>query len=557
MPPGSPCPPFPDFPARLPLRAPDRGADTARIEDNFLDAVQGNILKGHGRDFLRLVFFRFTVAARAADFLAAVAAPAPAGGRRWVTSALEQWVQRQVRHDAWRFAEFLATPGKMFPLAEGQRMRSVIRQADTQLFRSLMLTRSGLAQLGVTLGSDPFAGGMKTRLGLPARSGEMNSAPYDREGTEQDFHGVFLLAGDDPATLDASVQELAAWSRDFRVALLPESEAGFTWREPHVPGAPGPYGNGYFPPREPFGFADGISQPHFFSDERAGQPMRPGGPAAWAWTDLRLDQVFIRDGVHAGGSFAALLKIEQRVATFRRHEADIAALLQDRFSLTADQAEYLAPAVLMGRTRHGYPLGEILGRLAADEPRLRALFPAGPPAPDANDPAAGPPQPPPWLNEFDFTHQAPSGGRGLPRAGGCPFHVHLRKMNPRATGSNHGTPQDFIGAQPVRRGAAYDPAGLLTRREANPATDWPEEGTGLLFLAYMADLAVQFEMAATSWAPDPTFPFPGGADPVLAAPTAGLHFGPLTLPAMPPVLKRLGGVYLYVPSIRWLQRGGA
>jgi deferrochelatase/peroxidase EfeB len=576
--PGNPPPAFPSFPVTLPLGEAAPGSDAHRSEASFLDAVQGNILKGHGRNFQRLVFFHLPAdPAERTNFLREITARDMDGRRRWVTSAQEQRAQRDIRHAAVFNRALLEEKSVEFDLPAQAQMRAVITLSETQVFRGVLLTRAGLRQLGITMTGEPaksFNAGMKTGMGYksaaPAGASatamleddEMRATPYCYEDTPADFHGMFLLASDTEAELNAEVAALGTWCGHLHAEILPEMEQGITWRDQS-----NPYGNDYLPPREPFGFADGISQPHFFSDERLGQPMRRNRPTAWAWTDLSLDDVFITDGPHAGGSYVALLKIEQKVATFRAHEQKIAALLQRKFSLAAKTAEYLAPAFLMGRTRQGYPLGEILGRLTKTEAGLRALFPPNPQPPvlhhppQPGDPVPTPPTLPPWLNEFDFEQRftLPPDDRTVPATGGCPFHVHLRKMNPRAA-ADTGSPSKLISAQPVRRGATFDPDGLLAKRERGEITEWPDEGVGLLFLAYMSNVDRQFEQAHSQWAPDAAFPGPepGAPDPVLAPPdpAAPMMAGRLAMPPMPRILKRLGGVYLFAPSIPWLARGG-
>lgn len=544
---GNPSKSFPPFP-KIPLREAGRSPGEIAGENLFLAAVQGNILKGHGRDHLRLVPFRFPVSPeQSALFLRRAAAARGLPGRdRWVLSALDQYEQRKVYHLAWEKSERLRLDPAHFHDEESVLIRHRMTEAERQLFSGLLLTRAGLRHIGATYPvSDAFAAGLKSRMPGLLAPDEMDGAPYTREDTPDDFHGMFLLACDDPEEIGGHVENLRRWSAEYRVELiLSETESGLAWRNPIDS-----YGNQYYSPREPFGFADGISQPLFFSDDRLPKPMRPGQPNAWDWTDLPLDRVFIPDGEHAGGSLVALLKIEQLVATFRAYEADVAKILVQQLNLSPGVAAYLAPAVLMGRTRIGYPLGEILNQLATHEPGLRALFPHSPPPYPASA-GVRPPQPPPWLNEFDFKEHTIDMA-ATPR--GCPFHVHLRKMNPRDEG-DFGTQKNLVAAQPVRRGATYDPHGRLAAAEAGTAP-WPDGDVGLLFLAYMRDLGVQFEQAHTHWATDSGFPRPGESDPVLASARA-LQFGGVTLPPMPRVIRRRGGVYLYAPSLPWLRHVG-
>jgi len=516
-----------------------------------LAAVQGNILKGHGRDHQRFIFFRFGSRAEGLKLLReSAAAGGTLGTDRWVCSALNQRDQRDVHYSAWSAQQTLMDPSVQFTDFDRNFLLARINLAQTQIFSSLMLSLAGLEFLGLTPPpSDAFAAGMKARMATMLKTDEMKEAPYHPDGG---IHGMFLLACEDSTTLDNTIPALDFWCRKHETTLLKPYETGFTWR------APGnPYGNGYRPPREPFGFADGISQPLFFADQRTSPAMRQNQPTSDAWTTAGLEQVFLREPGHEGGSLVALLKIEQKVATFRKYEQDLADLLQKKLGLAADQASYVAPAVLMGRTREGYPLHEVIKPLPPTAQGLRALFPAGPAAPGPNDP---PPPPPSWLNEFDFE---PPSGATQPATRGCPFHMHMRKMNPRVSQSPHGNRDSFVAAQFVRRGTTYDPKGLLVAAEVAGGKNWPDKEVGLLFLAYMSDLSSQFETLHTFWSTDWTFPELGGIDPVLARPDPdpqkappSFKFGAATIPLTPSILRRLGGVYLYAPSLPWLQHAG-
>jgi deferrochelatase/peroxidase EfeB len=556
MPTGNPSPVFPALP-QFPLGRANR-TDTQRAsEDVFLDSIQGNILKGHGREHMRLVFFQFTGTRELSfKFLRDAVARDQNGQRRWVLSALDQLTQRDLFHDVWQRLELVKRGREKLTPVKLEKLRRDERIVNTQLFCSLMLTKAGLNDLKLALPKDPsFAAGLRSKLNGVTVAGEQTEEPYCREGTARDFHGVFLLAADEVTAVNGAVDALRDWSRGYGVEFLPDIvEEGFAWRDNSDP-----YGNGYCPPREPFGFADGISQPHIFASERRNQPLRTDRAPAWTWTDLTAEDVFLAEAAHAGGSLAVLLKIEQKVATFRRYEDQVIDLLNKTAKLPLETAKYVAPALLMGRTRQGYPLSEVIGRLPKDESGLRKLFPDEPKRPDPTKPHEPPPYLPPWLNEFDFEAKTPS---GTPQVSGCPFHMHMRKMNPRTSDSKHATKEAIIRAQVIRRGATYDKGQALIKKETGLSAEWPDSGAGLLFLAYMSDIALQFEFLHTDWAYDCDFPQKGvsAPDPLLThpekrVPDRVLKFGDLTLPAMPDVLRRLGGVYLYVPSIPWLEQG--
>lgn len=538
------------FPSGLPLGRPLLSSVQADVEARFLGAVQGNILKGHGREHQRWVFVRF--GANPDALVKASVARGTLGVDRWVTSAREQREQRAVYYEAWREERKRRFFPRWFAAPERQAVSPLVDLAERQLFCGLMLTKAGIEKLGVELPSnEAFSLGLKARMRGVVAADELQAEPYafEGQGSAVDFDAVFLLACNDEGELAAAETRLGTWCGGYGATVLSElTEPGRAWREPS-----NPYDNGYAPPREPFGFADGISGPRFFHDERpVGSPLRGAScPDAWAWTNLGLDDVFIRYGGHSGGSFAVLLKIEQDVAEFRRYENDLAGTLVAQHGVPPTVAEYLAPALIMGRTRLGYPLAEVAGAIKKGgmaEKDLRGLFP-----PDQS--RSGRPAPPPaWLNEFEFEDCA-----AFPaRSSGCPFHAHLRKMNPRSKGSGGATALSAI--QPVRRGTTYDPAGLLEQKENGQLANWPSGGVGLLFFAYMKDPAAQFEILHTHWGPSAQFPAEAkgasASDPVLFPGVQPVTFGQITLPPMPRVAKRLGGVYLYVPSLAWLAAGG-
>jgi Dyp-type peroxidase family len=267
--------------------------------------------------------------------------------------------------------------------------------------------------------------------------------------------------------------------------------------------------------REPFGFADGISNPEFFAN---------AAPNHWS-IDLSLDRVMIDDrGPHHGGSFLVVRKLEQNVAAFRAFEEKLAATLRAELpAARAGEAAHLAEGVIIGRDREGVPLVGLEGEN---------------------------------LNDFTF--------RGDARALRCPFHAHIRKANPRDDDpfSAAIAPDDARQLQFVRRSFVYgDPARLTL-----DGPDWPEGGVGLWFMGYMRDIEEQFREMQARWMRDPRFPahsgdalpdpllFGGeypGVDPVTT--WAWAREGRATCVAgLSSFVRPRGGEYFYVPSLRWL-----
>lgn len=523
MPPGNPMHPFPGFPATFPLGGENLTPAQERAERDFLVAVQGNILKGHGRDHARLVFFRF--------------GPDVAKNRQLLRDAVSDgWVQ-----SAWtqRMLAKEHRPKQVkYPEFYGYKRTASTEAARDQLARLLFsclgLTPWGLAHVGCVDGAGhapprgdfpsannhpgAFSVGMKTRMEIPpVQPGFEPLTRHWQEAYTNDparaIHGMFQIACDDAGELEHQYARLKTWlAADRHGARVVHVEQGTTWRF-----------DGRFNRfnREPFGFVDGISLPRFFHEDRENRD-----PKEWAWVDLKLADVFVtpeQSPVHAGASFMSFLKLEQDVEAFHAH----AQVLQGRRSDRPDEAGH-APAFALGRLPDGCPLHRA-GR--ADQPTEQAL------------------------NSFDFA----SIQDGNPQTSDCPFHAHIRKMNPRTDlPDHHAGRETIIRAQPVRRGMIYDDDGALRRRINAGHGPWPSGGTGLLFMAYMASVARQFELLHNDWALKADFPPPGNgeADGILHPGVADWEWRGTRMPKGGSFVKRLGGHYLYVPSLPWLGYGG-
>jgi deferrochelatase/peroxidase EfeB len=482
---------------------PDKPIDPKQpIHADFLHAIQGNILQGHGRPESRLIFFRFNASRPAVSNRELIRA---AVRDNKVTSAWTQY--RQARNK-------VAEP--------------------CTVFRSLALTIEGMRKLGFT--QSPGPGGSVVVTGhfaqeypsmfaegaprtLFDKNGEQWTQPYD-----QGFDGMWIVACRGKSELDRAVVELVSWATNACAGLTfaAELEEGTSWRHQGRQ-------------REPFGFVDGISVPNFFAS-RKGNP-RP----------IPIDRVFISpsdSAEHAGGSFLVLYKLEQNVRAFRTFETKIWGELRKAAPGGPDhQYRSVAPALTVGRFRNGRPLVDAMGQCGGASKLTRGTF-----------------------NSFDFSHD--------PVATGCPFHAHIRRMNPRANAGQNETLVTELRRQIVRRSALYDPRGLLAAAEkqttalrkaqTKPLTPekqlgvWPEKEVGLLFMAYMRGIENQFNTLITSWAQDGNFPQPdsGAPDPLLFAGTpesGSWNWRGLELPPAPRFVIAKGGAFFYVPSMVWLR----
>ncbi len=183
-----------------------------------------------------------------------------------------------------------------------------------------------------------------------------------------------------------------------------------------------------------FGFQDGISQPRLAGASSAlkRDTVKPGELLLGYANDRGDLAPKERDPWFANGTFLVIRKIAQNVDAFHR-------LLESGKNFGLDPEK--TAGLLMGRYRDGRPLGPV--------------DPAQPEDPSQND--------------FDFSKDAD----GVH----CPFASHVRRTNPREPFQNRPTPRI------LRRGMSYGPL-----YDENPEAD-----RGIMFMAYNASIAEQFE----------------------------------------------------------------
>jgi Dyp-type peroxidase family len=280
-----------------------RTLDPRKAADlQLLTTLQGNILKGHGRDFGCLIVVSI-LTDTGAGRLRSVLRDLP------VTSAKSQWDE-----------------------ARAFRQRGV----NGPTFVHVAVSARGWARLGLKkVPTDvAYRGGLAraSRLGDPPKS--------EWESAYQSLDVVLLLADGDLASLTSFRNQLLA-RLQARSDLSLHIESAYVMRD------------SYGQPVEHFGFADGLSQPIFLTPDLERYRRSIGEqPARYDPTGDPFLLVLAEDTVTAGtyGSYLVFRKLEQDVARYRR----LVLGLSRRGAVDAE----FAAALTMGRFRDGTPLAE-------------------------------------------------------------------------------------------------------------------------------------------------------------------------------------------------------
>lgn len=286
---------------------------------------------------------------------------------------------------------------------------------------------------------------------------------------------------------------------------------------------------------EHFGYVDGRSQPLLLVED-INKESQDAGVKRWD-PQFGLDAALVQEppqspGSVTFGSYFIFRKLEQNVRLFKRREQELATAL----GLTTAETREIAGALAVGRFEDGTPV------TMSDESR-----------------SENPPN--------DFNYAGDAGTR-------CPFHAHIRKVNPRGSGPG-GLPDERTRIMP-RRGIPFEdvaravhPSDLpgcdsLAEFDAKVGPKLPTGGVGLLFMAYNSSLTKQFVFTQGSWANAPAFPAPAaGLDPVIgqgagvAAQTWRKAWDEPTSATAPldfhGFVTMRGGEYFYAPSLSALK----
>ncbi len=281
--------------------------DNPGIYRPLLEDLQGNILKGHGRDHSVHLFLKFKP-----DQQAGVKTWIQNFATNYVTSALVQ------ADEACQYRD---------------------NKKKGRVFANFFLSIQGYEYLEVPPfkipGSQPFRYGMKNEsvrnyLGDPAVD------CWD-DGLKQEIHALILMADDNVVDLNQEVEQI---SQELQtVAEILQREDGFVLR------------NDAGHAIEHFGFADGISQPLFVKSDIDKALKKSGSFDKW---DPRasLNLVLAKDPngqtEDSYGSYLVYRKLEQDVKGFREDQRKLAQ------EVGID--DELAGALVVGRFADGTPV---------------------------------------------------------------------------------------------------------------------------------------------------------------------------------------------------------
>ncbi len=394
-------------------------------------------------------------------------------------------------------------------------------------FVGVAISSAGYQALGVSAKAPQPSDGGAFAGGMKSRASKLNDPPaQDLEDPYQgDIHAMVLIAADpDAADSWGSTQAENVGTQILNLmgasATVLTTEIG---RAIFKDNGTSEDGTRKIEGIEHFGYVDGRSQPLMLRELIQREANESDGISVWD-PSFPLGQVLVSDPGSpnrdtAFGSFFVFRKLEQDVAGFKETEEELGA----RADLGRQGA--LMGAMLVGRFEDGTPV--VLQR---DD--------------GMDNPVA---------NNFDYA--------GDPLGLRCPFHAHIRKVNPRGDsvrefGVDLAAERSHIMA---RRGMPYG-----RRDKIIDPTDQPSDGVGLMFMAFQNNLSNQFEFTQASWANNADFVRQSvGRDPIIGqrGPQAQ---APLNLSSRwghadtQPVIfeqfvKLRGGEYFFVPSISTLE----
>ncbi|ACK67123.1 peroxidase [Rippkaea orientalis PCC 8801] len=288
---------------------PEEGIDPENSGkyQTLIEDLQGNILKGHGRDYSVHLFL--------------------------------QWKPEHINEAKQWLKTFTQTYVKSAKKQSDEAVRYRQEGLSGGVFGNVFLSRKGYEVLGFEPFQIPFD--QPFRMGM--KSNDIRSSLADPEvkdwekGYQNDLHALILVADDDIIDLLQMVNQI---SQELRlVAEIVHREDGFILR------------NKAGQIIEHFGFVDGVSQPLFIKRDIVKAQTNDGNFSQW---DSRagLDIILVKDPngqtEDSYGSYLVYRKLEQNVKGFREDQRNLA----QRLNIKDD----LAGALVVGRFYDGTPV---------------------------------------------------------------------------------------------------------------------------------------------------------------------------------------------------------
>jgi deferrochelatase/peroxidase EfeB len=444
-------------------------------------------------------------------------------------------------------------------------INAVAQKPPPKTALNIAFTAPGLEALGVTPSViDGFSHEFRAGMAEESRARQLgdvgNNDPSNwRWGRHQHEPHVLVMFFAEPEQFDSFVQSAKgnAWSDAF---------------EDDVPRL----GTSNLDGDEPFGFADGISQPQIDWEQQLQRPrtelqymnivalgefllgyrneygkitdrplLEPGAASA----DL-LDAIDApgKKDLGRNGTYLVMRQLEQDVRAFWK-------FLYEQAHANLDEARKLG-AKMVGRTQAGDPLVPI-----QDQPI------------PGTDPKS--------VKQNQFTYDGdPAGAR-------CPFGAHIRRANPR----NIDFPERRLSAlrklaimlgfgpkgfyddltssvrfhRILRRGREY--GSELSPEQALESPPPNESSRGLHFICLNANISRQFEFLQNAWIANTKFsgltgesdPLLGNREPIPGCPVTGNFTMPTdnglrrSVSSLPQFVTVRGGAYFFLPSLRALR----
>ncbi|MEY4806447.1 MAG: hypothetical protein RLZZ206_836 [Cyanobacteriota bacterium] len=296
---------------QLDLSLPFDDREIGPAQEQFLANLQANILKGHGRDHVALLFLEIVDIDKARDFV-----------RNFqVSDALTQLRQTQAFKQTGQSGD------------------------DVQL---LFLSQAGLNKFGrgsdfEDVGADLFSAGMKNDIEVLDNGSTQSWQPEFKRSTTDLLLLFAATELDDLARATGNLSADQEFNKAFEIILVQE---GLAYHNKNNHGV------------EHFGYVDGRSQPLMLKSAIEAEANSGGidqyDPSA------PLNQFLVQDPLsdQGFGSYFVFRKLEQDVAGFKRAEEELSSFLGARPDQEVESEQ--AGAMVVGRFENGFPVTSLI-----------------------------------------------------------------------------------------------------------------------------------------------------------------------------------------------------